>query len=294
MNKMDCDVVKDMMPLYVDGVCSEHSKQLVESHLKECASCRELWQSYGSTQIPHEIKEDSAKTFKNLTFQVKKKNRIKALFIVLITVSISIIMMICFSLVFLGLLSLGNEDYLTIDINNYGIHQGHVEGEKGELRSGLYIFPKEISVNAIDTEFLYSCRAIGFGIDYQQYLKCTYSDEEYQAEVDRLKNIQCEIHTRNGTVVNRIEYSDTKFDYPAYITAYGGNRMYEYALLNDEKNTIIYVYLQTISNKRVAFDKAYLPKEYQNGKQLLNEENMDSKNIYFYNLGNREYQNFMD
>lgn len=294
MNRITCDVVKDIMPLCVDGVCSEYSKQLIESHIKECTPCKELWESYGNSLIPHEIKEDNAKTFKDLTFQVKKKSRRKTVFVVLISVSVSVIAMICFGLVILGLLSLGNGDYLTIDTNNYGIYQGHVEGEKEGLRSGLYIFPKEISVNARDTEFLYSCGARGFGVDYQQFLKCTYSEEEYQAEIDRLKNIKCEMHTRKGTVVNHVDYSDTKFNCPAYITAYGGNHIYEYALLNEETNTIIYVYLQTISNDKVAFSKEYLPKEYQDGKQLLNEENIDRTNIYYSYLGNGVYMNFKD
>ena len=37
--KLSCDVIKDLLPLYHDEVCSEETKKLVEEHLKECESC---------------------------------------------------------------------------------------------------------------------------------------------------------------------------------------------------------------------------------------------------------------
>lgn len=40
--KLPCDVVQDLLPLYVDGVCSVDSRQLVEAHLTDCADCRAM------------------------------------------------------------------------------------------------------------------------------------------------------------------------------------------------------------------------------------------------------------
>lgn len=40
--KLPCDVVQDLLPLYVDGVCSADSRQLVEAHLAECDDCRRV------------------------------------------------------------------------------------------------------------------------------------------------------------------------------------------------------------------------------------------------------------
>ena len=37
---MECNVVKDLIPLYVDGCCSEESGKLVEEHIKSCADCQ--------------------------------------------------------------------------------------------------------------------------------------------------------------------------------------------------------------------------------------------------------------
>lgn len=38
--KIDCGIVQDLIPSYVDGLCSESSKQCVEEHIKDCEECR--------------------------------------------------------------------------------------------------------------------------------------------------------------------------------------------------------------------------------------------------------------
>ena len=38
--KIDCGIVQDLIPSYVDGLCSASSKQCVEEHTKECEECR--------------------------------------------------------------------------------------------------------------------------------------------------------------------------------------------------------------------------------------------------------------
>lgn len=43
MNKIDCDICLDLMPLVKDGIASDGSRQAVEEHLKTCPSCRALW-----------------------------------------------------------------------------------------------------------------------------------------------------------------------------------------------------------------------------------------------------------
>lgn len=40
--KLSCDVVQDLLPLYVDGVCSADSRRLVDTHLADCDACRRV------------------------------------------------------------------------------------------------------------------------------------------------------------------------------------------------------------------------------------------------------------
>lgn len=40
--KKECEMINDLLPLYIDGVCSEESKRLVEEHIKTCDACRKM------------------------------------------------------------------------------------------------------------------------------------------------------------------------------------------------------------------------------------------------------------
>ena len=39
--KTDCNIIRDLLPLYVDDVCSQESRNLVDEHLRECPDCLE-------------------------------------------------------------------------------------------------------------------------------------------------------------------------------------------------------------------------------------------------------------
>ena len=39
---MDCSVIRDLIPLYIDECCSEESRRMVEEHVKECDSCKKI------------------------------------------------------------------------------------------------------------------------------------------------------------------------------------------------------------------------------------------------------------
>lgn len=43
MNTIDCNVIYDLLPLYIDNACSKESAELVEAHLPTCKKCQKLW-----------------------------------------------------------------------------------------------------------------------------------------------------------------------------------------------------------------------------------------------------------
>ena len=51
MKKMNCDIIQDLVPSYVDGICSEATKECVEEHIMECNQCRKLVEIYRDTEI---------------------------------------------------------------------------------------------------------------------------------------------------------------------------------------------------------------------------------------------------
>lgn len=43
MNRNDCDIARDLMPLSVDGVCSEGSQRFLDDHVAQCPPCRDTF-----------------------------------------------------------------------------------------------------------------------------------------------------------------------------------------------------------------------------------------------------------
>jgi len=55
---ISCDVIKDLLPLYHDGVCNQSTTKLVIGHLNECESCRVYLAKISSTTIDNQIKTE--------------------------------------------------------------------------------------------------------------------------------------------------------------------------------------------------------------------------------------------
>jgi len=51
MNKKECDIIKDLLPSYVDNICSEASREWIEAHLTECEECRASAQVMKHTEL---------------------------------------------------------------------------------------------------------------------------------------------------------------------------------------------------------------------------------------------------
>ncbi len=76
---MKCEIIRDLLPLYIDGLTSKESNQEIEKHLKNCEECKKYYQEMTGdidnfSVITNEEIEDV-----NLIKKIKKKNRKKAL-----------------------------------------------------------------------------------------------------------------------------------------------------------------------------------------------------------------------
>lgn len=40
---MKCEMIRDLLPLYIDGLTSEESNKEIDKHLKTCRECREYY-----------------------------------------------------------------------------------------------------------------------------------------------------------------------------------------------------------------------------------------------------------
>ncbi|MHC4203730.1 MAG: zf-HC2 domain-containing protein [Planctomycetota bacterium] len=59
--KTNCKIIEDLLPLYIDEVCSDESKRFVEEHLEECDACSAKLKAQKA-----EIKVDKEKIEQNL------------------------------------------------------------------------------------------------------------------------------------------------------------------------------------------------------------------------------------
>lgn len=91
--KYPCEMIQDLIPLYIEGICSDESKKIVEEHLSLCKSCNEYYNSINNMKdipidsIKKEYDQKKAKSFQKL----KKKLFHKQIFIVIISISLLLI-----------------------------------------------------------------------------------------------------------------------------------------------------------------------------------------------------------
>ena len=90
-NKSDikCEVIRDLLPLYVDEVVSDESRALIEEHLKKCSGCKEY-----CTQLQEGIPEESDMDFTDETAslrKIKRKINLNKILIIMVTLGFAII-----------------------------------------------------------------------------------------------------------------------------------------------------------------------------------------------------------
>ncbi len=91
---INCNIIKDLLPSYIDNICSEETKQLVEEHLKECEKCKEYLESMKSKISVSGI--DEKKAIKIFSKEIKKKRLVAIILSIVITLIFVIVCWIIF------------------------------------------------------------------------------------------------------------------------------------------------------------------------------------------------------
>ena len=90
MNKLDCPIVRDLLPLYIDQVVSPETAQAVEDHLEGCPDCRREYESL-TADLPVLAEEmDTSRQFGNMMKKVKKKETLRILLAVVLLVAMMV------------------------------------------------------------------------------------------------------------------------------------------------------------------------------------------------------------
>ena len=100
--KYPCNVIRDLLPLYVDEVCSIESRNMIEAHLKECSACKAYMESM-SDDAPTEksliqidaINENrKASSLRNMKKKIQRRQ--------ILTAVITVLMIVCVSFAVIG------------------------------------------------------------------------------------------------------------------------------------------------------------------------------------------------
>lgn len=88
-----CKMIQDILPLYIDGVCSEESKRAVDEHLRECAECKDFFNSMRESdsveigKIDTEYECKKAVSFKTVKRKLFEKQMLAAVVAVVVLIS---------------------------------------------------------------------------------------------------------------------------------------------------------------------------------------------------------------
>ncbi len=145
----------------------------------------------------------------------------------------------------------------------------------------LLIFPEELPKYDDGITYYFYCRDTIFQPTCQIYLKCTYNEDDYEKECDRLSNISV---TYEGQTQN-IRFEENSFTLPAYVAMNGWCSCYEYALVNEAEHTIEYIYLQQNVEDAIKFDLDKLPDTFG----IQEYEGLSEFSIYHFETPNGGY-----
>ncbi|MBQ7077951.1 MAG: DUF4825 domain-containing protein [Lachnospiraceae bacterium] len=73
MNNIPCEVIKDLLPSYIDGLTTTVTNEVVSEHLKGCESCKAAYDSMRNSS--EEKQEVSNKDIKEIDFLKKNRKR---------------------------------------------------------------------------------------------------------------------------------------------------------------------------------------------------------------------------
>ena len=81
-----CEIVQDLLPLYVDGACSESSAAMVKEHLETCPECKTLYEKLCSDTGEGTLKAEMVGVVAKREKKVKKKRLLTIVASVVLTI----------------------------------------------------------------------------------------------------------------------------------------------------------------------------------------------------------------
>ncbi len=71
--KLDCEVIQDLLPLYIDNICSPKSREIVDTHVRECPDCMAQLKALDDHTVTKELLQERDRVLE--THKKKEKKR---------------------------------------------------------------------------------------------------------------------------------------------------------------------------------------------------------------------------
>jgi len=72
--KTECDVIRDLLPLYADEVCSDGSRRMIEEHLPECPDCSAMLEKLRQQEIETGLREEKDQVIEYQSKRFKRRS----------------------------------------------------------------------------------------------------------------------------------------------------------------------------------------------------------------------------
>ena len=59
--KLRCSIIDDLLPLYLEDMCSEDTRAAIEEHLQECPACQEKLARMKNRDIIPQVKKQESR-----------------------------------------------------------------------------------------------------------------------------------------------------------------------------------------------------------------------------------------
>ena len=132
--KISCDVISDLLPLYVDEVLSNDSKTLVDEHIEECENCsEELKKLYVDETYINTVNNNENKSIYESLNRIRKR------------ISLKIQLTILISVIFTAIVAVGAWDYY----DNHRIYMPYKEAKIKWVKDSMQTTEKYRDVDRV-------------------------------------------------------------------------------------------------------------------------------------------------
>ncbi len=262
----DCGIVKDLLPLYADDVCSIESKKLVVEHLSECEDCQRELESYElDIKAKNAIEKEAVKRFKKKT----EKRVVLKVICVILAVAISAFG-VANAVWYLRFVK--PFDKFDEKLEKFDEKQNEYMAKYDEKTSMTEVILGEKNSYGIDTE---KYEKLGFSMRMPEYL-----DNDGVIQINDGKNeskeIRTDIEVRIGSngdykfLVNLMydPVTDEDFYWPCFVIDENMN-----LILTDVEKDVNKEYKHYMNNRTEEEAKAYI-------RERIEEDNAEDQKLY--------------